>query len=39
MRALPISYYPDPNPNLIECTKNYSGIKTLTVVPHALRVV
>ena len=33
MRVLIISYYsnPNPNPNLIECTKNYSAIKTLTV--------
>ena len=34
-RVLLISYYPDPNPNLIEYAKNYSGIK----IPHALRVV
>ena len=33
------SYYPNPNPNLIESTKNNSGIKILIVVPHAIRVV
>ena len=36
-----MSYYPNPstNPNLIECAINYSDIKTLTVVPHDLRLV
>ena len=36
MRTLLISYCTNPNPNLMECTKNNSGIKPLTVVPHAL---
>ena len=31
-------FIPKPNPNLIE-SKNFSGIKTLTVVSHTLRVV
>ena len=39
MRTLLISFYPNPNPNLIESAKNYSGIKTLTIVPRTLRVV
>ena len=39
MHTLLISYYPNPTSNLIECTKNDSGVKTLTVIPHALRVV
>ena len=43
IRTLLISYYPNPNPNpnpnLIEFNKNYSGIKTLTIVPHALSIV
>ena len=36
-----MSHYPNPNPNinLMELTKNNSGIKTLIVVPHALTVV
>ena len=34
MRTLLTSCYP----NLVECAKNYSGIKTLTVFPHDLRV-
>ena len=38
MRTLLISYYSNPNSNLIERAKN-SGIKTLTFIPHALRVV
>ena len=29
IRTLVISYYPSTNPNLIECAKNYSDIKTL----------
>ena len=29
--------YYRPNSNLIECAKNYNGIKTLVVVPHVLR--
>ena len=33
-----MSYYSNPNPNLIEWAKNYSGIKTLTIIPDDLRV-
>ena len=39
MNALLMSHCPNPSTNLIECPKNNSGIKTLTVVPHDLRVV
>ena len=39
IRTLIISYYPNPNPNLIENAKNNSDIKTLTVIPYALRAV
>ena len=38
MRALITSHYPNPKPKLIECAKNYSDIKTLKVIPRALRV-
>ena len=33
-----MSYYPNPKPNLMQCAKNNSGIKALTVVPYNLRV-
>ena len=36
IRTLLISYHSNPNPNLIECDKHYSGIKTLIDVPHVL---
>ena len=41
MRAFLISYCPNPNPdpNITQCAKNNSGIKTLTYAPHILRVV
>ena len=39
MRTLLISYYPNPNPNLFEFSKDNSGINIITVVPHAIRVV
>ena len=36
--TLLMSCYSNPNPNLIECDENYSGIKTLTFSLHAVRV-
>ena len=38
MRALLTLCYSNPTPNLMQCAKNNTGIKTLTVVPRALRV-
>ena len=31
------SYYPNSDLNLTECIKNYSVVKTQTIVPHAHR--
>ena len=37
MHALLMSCCPNPNPNVIECAKNNSGIKILKHFPRALR--
>ena len=39
MRATIISFYSTPSAKLTECTKNCSGMKTLTVDMRALRLV
>ena len=36
--TLSISYCPNSDLNLTECIKNYSVVKTQTIVPHARRI-